>query len=687
MSVHDIQTFFSRRDGTAPANRGSFMTRIAGYIKKLTIIAALTLTSSILHAQEAVLYTFSNNSVSTGPNSSLVMDSKGNLYGTTSMGFPDGSVFELTPVAGGGWTEQTIFTFPESPEDGKIPMGGVILDKEGNLYGTTENGGDHGDGTVYELSPNADGVWSEKTLYSFGEIAEDGRQPEAGLIFDSSGNLYGTTIYGGNDPSGTVFELIRKPNDTWTEDVIWRFAGTSSDGCEPQSGLAIDAKGDLFGTTVGCGTDHVGAVFELMPQSGGGWTESILHNFCPAATCDDGYMPQADLIFDKKGNLYGTTPYGGKYGSSNGAVFMLSPGADGAWTESTIHSFHGSAGDGTFPVDRLIFDSKGNLFGTTEFGGKAFAGIVFELLPSDSGTWTERVAYNFGLSSKTGGRAPVAGLILDTAGNLYGTASEGGVDNAGTAFEIFNPNRTGTPQFSISSGKYTSVQMVAITDYTPHAAIYYTTDDEAPTTASERYTEPVKVTKSETFKAIAVAAGLEDSLVGSASYSIELPAAKPKLSLPAGVYNKVETVTITDTTSNAVIYYTTNGQTPTTASTKYIRPIEISSSETLKVMAIARGGSPSPIAEAVYTIHLPGTAAPQILPKTGSYTGSVTLKITDATADALIYYTTNGDTPKPVSTEYYRGGVIISKSETVKAIAVAPGHAVSSVVSASFTIQ
>src|ERR1035441_9689320 len=243
----------------------------------------------------------------------------------------------------------------------------------------------------------------EKVLYSF-YGGTDGNGPEAGLIFDAAGNLYGTTGAGGTANTGTAFELTPTAGGGWTEKVLYSFGAYGTDGVVPYAGLIFDAAGNLYGTTYAGGTYYqYGTVFELTPAAGGGWTEKVLHNFVANGT--DGYYPWAGLAFDRFGNLYGTTSTGGTY--EGGIVFELTPAGSGGWTETVLHRF-GNAMDGSGPLAGLIFDAAGNLYGTTS-GGGTYDGTVFELTPAGGGSWTEKVLWSFG--SGTDGFAPQVGLV------------------------------------------------------------------------------------------------------------------------------------------------------------------------------------------------------------------------------------------------------------------------------------
>jgi uncharacterized repeat protein (TIGR03803 family) len=306
--------------------------------------------------------------------------------------------------------EKVILSFNNT--NGNQPTAGLIFDGSDNLYGTATEGGE-GVGCVFELSPKAGG-WTDQVLFSFNNVS-DGFQPHAGLVRDSAGNLYGTASSGGTaDEDGVVFELT--PNGgTWTEIVLHTFHKDGTDGSQPWANLIFDGSGNLYGTTVQGGKNSGGTVFELSPGAGGAWTETILHNFPANGT--DGSSPYGALVFDSAGNLYGTTAAGGAGGY--GTVFELKR-AGGNWLEKVLHRFNENGVDGTFPETALVFDAAGNLYGTTVSGGtfvnNGFWGTVFELAPQPGGAWREKVLHSFGAGSD--GRYPQAPVVLDTSGNL-----------------------------------------------------------------------------------------------------------------------------------------------------------------------------------------------------------------------------------------------------------------------------
>jgi uncharacterized repeat protein (TIGR03803 family) len=248
------------------------------------------------------------------------MDKAGNLYGTA------GVAFELTETPG-GWTESVLYTFCSKPDciDGYLPYAGLILDAKGNLFGTTEAGGAYGSGTVFKVRPLPDGTWQERVLHSFGSFPKDGRGPGVGaLALNPAGSLYGTTPGGGKNVCGTnycgtIFKLTRQPNGHWKETILYHFKKGSS-GHGPGAGVVLDSAGNLYGTTIYGGTQcDCGVVYKLAPNGDGTWTYTVLHQF----TGFDGAQPDANPILDDKGNLYGTAAIGGPGGA--GVVFEVTP--------------------------------------------------------------------------------------------------------------------------------------------------------------------------------------------------------------------------------------------------------------------------------------------------------------------------------------------------------------------------
>jgi uncharacterized repeat protein (TIGR03803 family) len=404
-----------------------------------------------------ILYSFQGFSDGTSPNSTLIADAAGNLYGTTpgGGGVGGGAVFELIPpsTAGGAWTEALIYRF-QAGSDGASPYASLIFDKSGNLYGTTVYGGGigFGYGTVFELSPPVvtGDPWTETVLHRFRGTV-DGQYPYAPVVLDQAGNLYGTTLEGGSAGQGTVFELSPPivAGGTWTEKIIHTFIQSAKkDGFNPYNGLTAGTNGVFYGTTSNGGTSNVGTVFRLTPPSGSGtaWTESVLYSFTGEA---DGEIPRAGVVLDRVGNLLGTTVWGGVVNNSCshgcGVVFELSPpSVKGApWAETVLYSFLGGnltgSEDGAWPYSDLVFDPAGNLYGTTSSGGQEGdfgLGTIFQLTPPtvSGDSWTEKQLYEFG-SIQPDGAVPLDGVRF-IKGLLYGTASTGGSEGQGDVFSI-----------------------------------------------------------------------------------------------------------------------------------------------------------------------------------------------------------------------------------------------------------
>ena len=409
------------------------------FLSVLLIFAAITAlpasaqTESVLHSLRTI--------EGVSPVMGLVFDSAGNLYGAAEEGGSsnNGTVFELLPKAGGGWTEKTLFTFTGATT-GSMPLASLVLDAAGNLYGTTKLGGARGAGVAFELTPSSSGRWTEKVLHTFGS-GSDGAYPVGNLVFDHAGNLYGTTQGGGahgngqENTGGTAFKLTHKSGGTWTESVLYSFGANSTDAVTPRANLVFDTGGNLFGTTTRGGVNHVGTVFKLTPQAGGIWKETIIHSFSRDFNTGDGYTPNAGVIFDHVGNLYGTTTFGGDGG---GVAFELSP-AGSVWTETVLYSFPFGFGQPTNSYSNLVFDAVGNLYGTTIYGGDAevdegFDGTVFELKPNGNGTWTKSDLYGF--DSVHGANPGIGALVVDSSGKLYGATQAGGANKNGVVFQV-----------------------------------------------------------------------------------------------------------------------------------------------------------------------------------------------------------------------------------------------------------
>jgi uncharacterized repeat protein (TIGR03803 family) len=359
-------------------------------------------------------------------------------------------IFALTVVLTQSAPAQTftvLHTF-SGGQDGSKPVAGLTMDRSGNLYGTASSGGANGNGTVYQIKRNGAG-WLFSPLYSF-TGGSDGASPQARVIIGPNGTLYGTT-FGGGDPScgvsgcGTVFNLRPPPGVCrtapcrWKESVLHAFTGTPDDGAFPEYGdLTFDQAGKIYGTTTAGDMQGAGTVYELTP-SGSGWTEKVIYPFTYAG--QDGKYPYAGVTFDNAGNLYGTRYVGGHFASqcnsfgSNGCgtVFELTPSGSG-WTENVIYDFQGGGGDGFSPIAGLILDRSGNLYGASSNGSSEYGGTAFELSPSNSG-WIFSPLYSF-IGSFFGACGPYANLVMDAAGNLYGTTYCSGGAGLGTVFKL-----------------------------------------------------------------------------------------------------------------------------------------------------------------------------------------------------------------------------------------------------------
>ena len=354
--------------------------------------------------------------------------------------------------------QETVLHRFRSGNDGSEPRAGLIADAAGNLYGTTFYGGSQATvGTIFKLSPlrRQDAAWTETILHTFSDLL-GGWDPWAGLISDKSGNLFGTTWLGGTfGDCGVVFELSPS-GGSWTYTVLHNFAcDGSGDGGESRADLVLDQSGNLFGTTSvggsgGC-AGGCGVVFELSP-SGSGWNETVLYNF--QGTFEEGGGTDGGVVLDKQGNLYGTNSRGETHNSA-GAVFELKrpPKPGGLWKYKIIHDFINPS-DGSFPRAGVVFDSHGNLYGTTEFGGGSGCGgigcgAVFELKRQRTGDWVYAALYRF--AGNGDGGLPQAKLTLGVASEVYGTTQEGGTGSGcsglgcGVAFRLSPPHGPGGP--------------------------------------------------------------------------------------------------------------------------------------------------------------------------------------------------------------------------------------------------
>jgi uncharacterized repeat protein (TIGR03803 family) len=352
-----LYSFAGSPDGANPYYAGVVFD-IKGNLYGTTVSGGATGAGTVFKVtpsgKETVLYSFAGGTDGSSPYPGVILDTKGNVYGTTNAGgaFNAGTVFKVTPSG----KETVLYSFTGGA-DGSGPQAGLVIDKKGNLYGTTSYGGASGAGAVFKVTPSG----KETVLYSFSG-GTDGAYPIAGLVFDKKGSLYGTTWVGGASSGGTVFKVTPSGKET----VLHSFTG-NPDGAYPfSSTLVFDTKGNVYGTT-NAGGINVGTVFKVTPSG----KETVLYSFTGGA---DASGPQAGLVFDKKGNLYGTTYAGGALNA--GTVFKVTPSGK----ETMLYSFTGGA-DGLGPKAGLVFDKKGNLYGTTDQGGAFGNGTVFKLVP------------------------------------------------------------------------------------------------------------------------------------------------------------------------------------------------------------------------------------------------------------------------------------------------------------------
>jgi hypothetical protein len=433
--------------------------RAAGWALLTVLITLTLATAAWAGSSEQAIYTFTGGSSDgSNPLSALVADKAGNLYGTTltgggysncsPFGQTCGVVFQLVPKSGGGWTENVLYTFT-GEADGGYSYNSLVLDAKGNLYGTTYLGGTPTGGcpggtcgTVFELSPpkKKGGKWKESVLYSFCSQSgcTDGAYPQDRLILDTHGNLYGTTNVGGLSGGcntsgfggygcGVVFELTHGKK-AWKESVLYTFNGTS-DGGFPYAGVIFDKAGNIYGTTNGEGSG-AGTVYELLKTSKG-WQEQTLYSFTGGA---DGGYPVAPVALDASGNLYGTAEGGGA--DYYGTVFELKH-AKNSWTEQTLYTFTGGD-DGGYPSASLVQHGK-SWYGTAYGGGNTTlcytgCGSVFELTKAGK-SWTENTVYLF--QGAADGGEPDNSVLFDAKGNLYGTTVIGGDhDVYGVVYEV-----------------------------------------------------------------------------------------------------------------------------------------------------------------------------------------------------------------------------------------------------------
>jgi uncharacterized repeat protein (TIGR03803 family) len=374
-----------------------------------------------------VIYSFLGDDDGEYADTDVAIDGAGNLYGTTVLGgdFASGTVFQLAPVAG-SWVHNVVYSFT-SGADGAEPYKGVTVDAAGNLYGTAVAGGsgscEGGCGVAYKLT-NSGGVWTQTVLHAFtGGL--DGSGPGARLTVDGKGNLYGMAPTGGAYGAGTIYQLHQSPNGNWRLKVIHAFTG-GADGATGSAGQMIARGGHLYGAATAGGAYGSGTVFQLTPRPTGEWDFRVIYSF--QGQPDAGF-PYGGLLFDSAGNLYGTTYYDGA--NDLGSVYQLTPSVSGEWAEKVLYSFK-SNGDGNSSISNLVLDTAGNLYGTTSEGGNG-SGTIFALSQRGGG-WVEKVLHSF--TGSPDGAFPYTGMVPGLAGEFYGATVHGGANGDGAIYKF-----------------------------------------------------------------------------------------------------------------------------------------------------------------------------------------------------------------------------------------------------------
>lgn len=667
----------------------------------------------------------------------VTFDSAGNMYGVAPGGGPFqniygygyGMLWELTAASeytdyidlhdfGGTVTNADGLSGP----DGEYPDASVTFDSKGNMYGTCWGGGPSASysphaGMVWELTA-ASGYTQYIDLHDFGgtvilsngQPGTDGGLPISTVTVDKAGDLYGTTSYGGlfkhGAGQGMLWEI--EANGTYLD--LHDFGGpiTLSDGAAgydgtyPAAGVAIDTAGDLYGTTPSGG--EWGGIAGILWEYTASGAYKDLHDFGGTITdaegqaSYDGEYAQDVPTIDNSGDLYGTTALGGPYTQQTGGIaWEMTSG--GAYID--LHDFGGTLPGGTEPdggdpVGSVTIDESGNLFGTTPAAGPGSDGNIWEI--SNTGSYSVLHAFNGTIDDTTGvsvndGFGPDAGVTLDAHGNLYGvTNSGGGANNDGIAWTIVES--LVPPTITPPAGEYITSLSVNISETTPDAIVYYTTDGSTPSPGlgtTKAYAGPFTLYADATVQAIAVIGGGVSSAVSESAYVVR--AADPVFSQGSRHICSPIDITITDPTPNASIYYTLDGSAPTpgAAGTFHYHgvPVVVEPGDTLEAIATIVGGHRSGTKIAVYTA-IPAPAAPTFSPSPGEYVTEAFIGIFDSTAGVKLYYTTDGSTPSPGAgtTQQYVGSIPVTENTTVKAIAAyTSGAGVGPVANAAYTVQ
>ncbi len=403
-------------------------------VRTLAVVFSLStvLTLQSWASSERVIYSFTGSADGATPYSPLIFDKQGNLYGTTYAGGANnlGTVFKLSAV-NGKWTETVIHSFAGYPNDGSGPESGLVFDQAGNIYGTTWAGGKDAAGTVFKLARQTNGTYKQNILYSFECCfgSDDAQNPRSAVFLDGADTIYGVTQYGGNvilcyDDEvgcGTFFKLTHDSTG-WHETILYNFAQTP-DGALPWSPLVRDKAGNFYNATLFGGSfDYGGTIVKFAPDSNGGWTESVV--FTDETDDSEGMM---GVALDNSGNMYVVGGAG---------VFKLTPSSSGGFTATKIYAFGGRPAPSN-PYAGVTISNSGVLYGTSAWGGggtcSAGCGTVYQLKETN-GQWTETNLYNF--ANPANGDAPEAAVILDSKGSLYGTTPSGGKYGYGTVYEV-----------------------------------------------------------------------------------------------------------------------------------------------------------------------------------------------------------------------------------------------------------
>ncbi len=406
-------------------------------LMKLVLLSLITLSAvcPVSYAQSySVIHTFTGTGGDGANPSAGVTLRAGSLWGATARGGDGyGTVYQMTKV-GSDWTYKPIFYFPPDGSGGSSPSARVVFGPDGHLYGTTPTGGVTQNGVAFRLTVpvsicrTAFCPWKETVLHNFTQAPSDGAGPSAGdLTWDQQGNIYGTTEWGGTYSAGTVYQITPSGN-SWTEAPIYSFSGP--DGEDPRGGVIFDSSGNLFGTTNTDTVENSGVIFELTNVPGSGWQETLLHRLNGGET--EGEWPEGGVVMDSAGNLFGTTPEGGNL-NGGGTVFELSASGNG-WTLTTLYDFTSVGGLTCGPAAPLTMDSAGNLYGTSSGGPRCGYpyGNIFKLTKTAFG-WAYISLHEFAGGSDGG--FPASVVTIDSDGTLYGVAG-GGSNNAGVVWTI-----------------------------------------------------------------------------------------------------------------------------------------------------------------------------------------------------------------------------------------------------------